>query len=75
MITTKFKHAIRLSEIPQYRLAQMVGLHPNQLSKIIHGAVKTNKDDSRLLQLGELLGLKAWDIFEDTNTDIIRKQQ
>ena len=54
---------IKLSEMPQYRIAQAAGIHPNLLSKLIHNAVPIRADDERVIRVGEVLGLSPEEVF------------
>lgn len=64
MLSTKFKNSLKLSDIPAYQLAWKAGLHPNTLSKLVNGYLRPKAGDSRLLKVGELLGLKPHEIFQ-----------
>jgi len=64
MISNKLFIALKTSSIPNYKIAQAAGVHPNWISKVLHKAVKIRQGDPRLLKIGELLGLKPEDIFE-----------
>lgn len=64
MLSNKLYTALKTSKVPNYKIAQAVGVHPNWLSKAIHGAVKIKSNDPRLIRIGEILGLKAEEIFE-----------
>ena len=63
-VSRKFLIELKLSEQPQYRIAQQAGIHPNLLSKLVHGAVPIKQDDPRVLRVGEVLGLAAEELFE-----------
>ena len=63
-ISRTFLIELKLSDQPQYKIAQQAGLHPNLLSKLVNGAVPIKPDDERLLRVGEVLGLTAKEVFE-----------
>lgn len=65
MLTKKFRQALKLSEIPAYQLAWQAQLHPNTLSKFVSGYLRPKSGDPRLLKIGEILGLKPQEIFEE----------
>ena len=62
-ISRKLLIEIKLSDQPQYKIAQAAGLHPNLLSKLVNGAVPIKPDDERLLRVGEVLGLSPEEVF------------
>ena len=64
MLTDKFRKALKLSKTPAYRLAWEAGLHPNTLSKLVHGYLRPKDGDKRLIKIGALLGLKPSEIFD-----------
>lgn len=67
MLTQKFKDRVKLSQVPAYKLALQVGLHPNTLSKFLIGYLRPKTWDPRLLAIGELLNLEPWEVFEEVN--------
>ncbi len=62
-VSQQFLIRLRLHDLPQYRIAQAAGIHPNTLSKLVHGAVPVRPDDSRLVSVGRVLGLDSDEIF------------
>lgn len=66
-ISKKFKQAIKLSDIPAYKHANQVGLHPTTLSKIIIGCQSPGPYKDQLVTIGKGLSLKADEIFESKN--------
>lgn len=62
-ISRKLLIEIKLNDQPQYRIAQAAGIHPNLLSKLIHGAVPIRPDDERVVRVGEVLGLSPEEVF------------
>lgn len=67
MVSKKFKIAIKMSETPAWKIAFAAGIHPNVLSKIMSGAVRTKPGDSRVIKVGEVLGLSAVECFDGTD--------
>lgn len=63
-ISSKLFQTIKLNQTPAYKLAFQAGIHPNTLSKILHSALPIKNGDSRVLRLGEVLGLKPEELFE-----------
>jgi transcriptional regulator with XRE-family HTH domain len=64
LLSTKLRHAIRLTNIPQYELARRVGVHPSQLSAWVCGIYSPPGGDDRVLALGRILGIKQDECFE-----------
>jgi len=63
-LSTRFVHALKLSDSPSYKLAVRAGLHPTSLSKLIHGAERVRENDARIIQVGRELGLQPEECFE-----------
>lgn len=68
-LSKKFVDALKLSSIPAYRLAWKAKIHPNTLSKLTIGYLRPKKTDQRLIRIGELLGLKESEIFEENTNE------
>ncbi len=47
-----------------YRIAQLAGIHPSTLSRILNGIERIKENDKRVLAVGRVLGLKPEDCFE-----------
>lgn len=62
-ISRTFLIELKMNSQPQYRIAQAAGIHPNMLSKLIHGAVPVRPDDERLVRVGQVLGLSKEEVF------------
>ncbi len=62
-ISQTFIIKLKLHSDPAYRIAQMAGVNPTTLSKLIHGAEPIRPDDDRLLRVGRILGLEPDEIF------------
>ena len=64
MISREFKIAVKLSDIPAWKIARRAVVNPNVLSKIMTGAVRVKPGDPRVIAVGRVLGLKPSDCFE-----------
>lgn len=64
MISKKFKIAIKLSDIPAWKIAHEAGIHPNVLSKIMSGALMVRPGDARVVKVGQVIGLNEKECFE-----------
>ena len=64
MISRDFKIAVKLAEIPAWKIATQAGINPNVLSKIMTGALRVKPGDQRVLRVGKFLGLKPEECFE-----------
>ncbi|OEU62874.1 MAG: hypothetical protein BBJ57_03485 [Desulfobacterales bacterium PC51MH44] len=64
MVSQKLKIAIKLADEPSYKIAHKAGINPSTLSKIVCGIVKVKPGDSRVLRVGEVLGIKPEECFE-----------
>lgn len=65
MISRRFIERLKLSSIPQYKIAIQANVHPSLLSKWITGAQPARDGDARLIYIGKLLGLQPDDVFEN----------
>lgn len=63
-VSRTFLTRLKLSEIPQYKIAWRAGMHPTALSQLINGARKVKQGDPRIVKAGKLLGLKPDECFE-----------
>ncbi len=65
MISHKLKAAIKLGNIPAYKIAQKAGLDPSVLSKLMCGISKIKKNDPRIIAVGKVLGISPIDCFQE----------
>jgi hypothetical protein len=65
MISEKLKVAIKLGDVPAYRIAHQAGIDPTTLSKLLCGIVKVEHGDSRVIEVGKIVGIPAEDCFEE----------
>lgn len=56
---------LKMNDLPQYRIAQKAGIHPNLLSKLVNGAVPVQPNDERLVRVGKVLGLSPEEVFAE----------
>ena len=64
MISRRFKVAVKLSDIPAWKIAYKAGINPNVLSKIMSGALRVKPGDLRVINVGKVIGLNAEQCFE-----------
>lgn len=70
MVSEKLRHALiaeRIRGARQYEVARKAALHPTVLSAIVRGAIPVKRNDRRVLRLGEVLGLKPDECFEEAS--------
>ncbi len=63
-ISQTFIIRLKLHSEPAYRIAQMAGVNPTTLSKLINGAEPVRLDDDRILRVGRILGLEPDQVFD-----------
>ena len=68
MISRKLKEAIKLSDMRAYEIAHLANIHTSTLSRILNGIDLVKKGDPRAIRIGEVMGLKSEECFEDSNT-------
>ncbi len=63
-VSQTFIIRLKLHSDPAYRIAQMAGVNPTTLSKLINGAEPIRPDDDRILRVGRILGLEPDQVFD-----------
>ncbi len=63
-ISRDFKIAVKLHDLPAYRLAQRANINPCTLSKLLSGYIDATPGDERVEAVAEVLGLDAETCFE-----------
>lgn len=64
MVSKKFKIAVKLADVPAWKIAYKAGVHPNVLSKIMSGAINVKLGDHRVKSVAKVIGLVEDDCFE-----------
>jgi hypothetical protein len=64
-VSEKFRTKIKLNDMPAYRIAQLAGLDPSTLSKLLCGIANIQENDLRVIRVGEVLGLTKEECFEN----------
>ena len=64
-VSNKLRVRVKMNNIPAYRIAQLAGMDPSTLSKIICGISRIKPNDPRVLKVGEILGLTANECFRE----------
>jgi hypothetical protein len=60
----RFRARLKLHRLPAYQLAQLAGVNPVTLSKLVCGAIDIKAGDQRVIRVGKILGLKPEECFE-----------
>ena len=63
-ISRTFKAALKLHDLPAYRIAQLAGLNPVILSKLINEIEPVKPQDERILAVAQILKIRAEDCFD-----------
>ena len=64
-ISQKLKAAVKLSDLPAYKIAQKANLDPSTLSKLICGIAKIKPQDNRVIAVGHVLGIPPDECFQE----------
>jgi len=64
MISKKLREAVKLSPMKSYQIAHAANLHPSTLSRIVCGIERVRNGDPRVLQVGNVLGLRPEECFQ-----------
>lgn len=67
MISDRMRRATKLSRVPQYRLAQLIGVHPSTLSCWVNSITDPKPGDSRVLQLAQMLSVPDSEAFAEAS--------
>jgi transcriptional regulator with XRE-family HTH domain len=62
-LSKTFLTALKLNDLPAYRIAQMAGVDPSTLSKLINGISLIRENDERITKVAAVLGLSAHEAF------------
>lgn len=65
MISRELVKRYRLSPLKGYQIAQLAGLHPSTLSKLINGIQHPKPRDQRIVAVGRILGLSPEECFRE----------
>lgn len=65
MISRDFRVAVKLADIPAWKIAYRAGINPTVLSKIMSGALRVKDNDPRVLKIGAVVGLKPKECFAE----------
>jgi transcriptional regulator with XRE-family HTH domain len=66
-LSQKFLIALKLHELPAYKIAQLAGINPTTLSKIVNGIEPLRMGDERILRVAQVLGLDAAEAIDKTD--------
>jgi len=75
MISKKFRDAVKLDHRKQYVLAWEAHVNPTTLSQILTGYIRPKYDDGRVLRIGQLLGLRPEQCFENVSPNTMDSNQ
>ena len=64
-ISDKLRIKIKVNNIPAYRIAQLAGMDPSTLSKLLCGISRIKPNDPRVLAIGKVLGIPENECFQE----------
>jgi len=70
-ISSKFRARVKLSDVPAYRIAQLAGIDPSTLSKLICGIATIKPNDPRVVRVGKVLGIPREECFITVEEEVI----
>ena len=65
MVSREFKIAVKLSEVPAWKIAYQAGINPNVLSKIMTGAIRVKPGDTRVIAVARVLEIPPEECFQE----------
>lgn len=66
-ISEKFWVAVKTSHLRGYEIANLAGIHPTTLSKLLWEIKSLNSQDQKVIAVGKVLGLEPDECFEKLN--------
>jgi hypothetical protein len=69
-LSRDFLIALKFSDKPQYRIAQLARLNPSVLSKIVTGAERILPNDRRVLAVAKVLGFPPEQCLVQRDVDV-----
>lgn len=63
MLSTRLIHAVKLHPERNWKIAHRCGLHASTLSRWLNGAETPRRDDPRLRELAEYVGISLEECF------------
>lgn len=72
-LSQQFLIRLKLNDLPAYKIAQQAGVNPTTLSRLINGIDRVRLDDSRIIAVGEIMGLARWECFEQSEPQSPKK--
>lgn len=63
-VSREFKARLKLADQPAYKIANLAGVNPTTLSKLVNGIEPVKPNDDRIGRVAALLGLKSSEAFE-----------
>jgi transcriptional regulator with XRE-family HTH domain len=64
-VSDKLRIRIKVNNIPAYRIAQLAGMDPSTLSKLLCGISRIKPNDPRVIKVGKVLGISADKCFQE----------
>ena len=66
-LSQEFLVALKFHDLPDYKIAQLAGVNPTTLSKIINGIEPVRIDDNRIRRVAQVLGLDVAEAIDKTD--------
>ena len=63
-LSQQFLIRLKLNDLPAYKIAQLAGVNPGTLSKLVNGIEPARFDDARIWKVAQILGLNANEVFD-----------
>ena len=64
MLSRKFITSVKCNRLRAYEIAQLAGMHPSALSRLINGIDRIRPNDERVVRVGKILGLHPGECFD-----------
>lgn len=67
ILSKKFITALKLNDLPAYKIAHLADLHPATLSKLLHGIEPIRPNDERVKRVAIILGLSMEEALDGSD--------
>jgi len=67
MVSRIFKIAVKLADIPAWKIARQAGIPATDLYKLMSGATIARPGNTKVIRVGKILGLKPEECFEENS--------
>ena len=64
-VSKRFRAELKTYNLPAYRVAQLAGVNPSTLSKLVCGIERVQSGDDRITRVAKIIGMDPREAFEE----------